>query len=232
MGYTSTWISSLSQIRGAVPSSLPHGLPLPSFPGPLASYGMPHACQYNPVGAASYPVQWVGISGAPQQSVVLPTQSGGLFQPGMNRQSFPAPPVQNPGSIPPGPKWVQVSAEGRGENFQNTCDATLSSWVLPYFLSFISTLNCVFCCSNVIFDTAHHSVVMCNLHKEYCTQKCFFTSNPILFDTWFLKNPVPNALLAQLKCYHFQDTSPVCGHALTRPPSFLCCYQQLYDTSL
>lgn len=104
VGYTSTWISSLSQIRGAAPSSLPHGLPLPSFPGPLASYGMPHACQYNPVGAASYPVQWVGISGAAQQSVVLPTQSGGLFQPGMNLQSFPAPPVQNPPSIPPGPK--------------------------------------------------------------------------------------------------------------------------------
>ncbi|XP_021043584.1 serine/threonine-protein kinase WNK3 isoform X2 [Mus pahari] len=104
MGYTSNWISSLSQIRGAAPTSLPQGLPLPSFPGPLASYGMPHVCQYNAVGAAGYPVQWVGISGTAQQSVVLPTQSGGLFQPGMNLQSFPAPPVQNPASIPPGPK--------------------------------------------------------------------------------------------------------------------------------
>ncbi|XP_029329093.1 serine/threonine-protein kinase WNK3 isoform X6 [Mus caroli] len=104
MGYTSNWISSLSQIRGAAPTSLPQGLPLPSFHGPLASYGMPHVCQYNAVGAAGYPVQWVGISGTAQQSVVLPTQSGGLFQPGMNLQSFPAPPVQNPASIPPGPK--------------------------------------------------------------------------------------------------------------------------------
>ncbi|EDL07491.1 mCG53652 [Mus musculus] len=104
MGYTSNWISSLSQIRGAAPTSLPQGLPLPSFHGPLASYGMPHVCQYNAVGAAGYPVQWVGISGPAQQSVVLPTQSGGLFQPGMNLQSFPAPPVQNPASIPPGPK--------------------------------------------------------------------------------------------------------------------------------
>ncbi|CAO2624527.1 Serine/threonine-protein kinase WNK3 [Lemmus lemmus] len=104
MGYTSTWISSLSQIRGAVPTSLPQGLPLPSFPAPLSSYGMPHACQYNAVGATGYPVQWVGISGAAQQSVVVPAQSGGLFQPGMNLQAFPASPMQNPASIPPGPK--------------------------------------------------------------------------------------------------------------------------------
>ncbi|XP_048652612.1 serine/threonine-protein kinase WNK3 [Marmota marmota marmota] len=104
MGYTSTWISSLSQIRGAVPTSLPQGLPLPSFPGPLSSYGMPHVCQYNAVGGAGYPVQWVGISGTTQQSIVIPTQSGGLFQPGMNLQAFPAPPVQNPATIPPGPK--------------------------------------------------------------------------------------------------------------------------------
>ncbi|KAL1766571.1 serine serine/threonine-protein kinase WNK3 isoform X2 [Sigmodon hispidus] len=104
MGYTSTWISPLSQIRGAVPTSLPQGLPLPSFPGPLPSYGMPHVCQYNVVGATGYPVQWVGISGTTQQSVVVPTQTGGLFQPGMNLQAFPAPPMQNPPSLPPGPK--------------------------------------------------------------------------------------------------------------------------------
>ncbi|XP_032703847.1 serine/threonine-protein kinase WNK3 isoform X3 [Lontra canadensis] len=104
MGYTPTWISSLSQIRGAVPTSLPQGLPLPSFPGPLPSYGMPHVCQYNAVGGPGYPVQWVGISGTPQQSVVIPTQSGGPFQPGMNLQAFPASSVQNPSAIPPGPK--------------------------------------------------------------------------------------------------------------------------------
>ncbi|XP_034505217.1 serine/threonine-protein kinase WNK3 isoform X1 [Ailuropoda melanoleuca] len=104
MGYTPTWISSLSQIRGAVPTSLPQGLPLPSFPGPLSSYGMPHVCQYNAVGGPGYPVQWVGISGTPQQSVVIPTQSGGPFQPGMNLQAFPSSSVQNPSTIPPGPK--------------------------------------------------------------------------------------------------------------------------------
>ncbi|KAL2768694.1 serine/threonine-protein kinase WNK3 isoform 2 [Daubentonia madagascariensis] len=104
MGYTSTWISSLSQIRGAVPTSLPQGLSLPSFPGPLSSYGMPHVCQYNAVGGTGYPVQWVGISGTTQQSVVIPTQSGGPFQPGMNLQAFPTSPVQNPATIPPGPK--------------------------------------------------------------------------------------------------------------------------------
>ncbi|XP_031224887.1 serine/threonine-protein kinase WNK3 isoform X2 [Mastomys coucha] len=104
MGYTSNWISSLPQIRGAVPTSLPQGLPLPSFPGQLASYGMPHISQYNAVSATGYPVQWVGMSGTAQQSVVLPTQSGGLFQPGMNLQAFPAPPLQNPASLPPGPK--------------------------------------------------------------------------------------------------------------------------------
>ncbi|XP_059943346.1 serine/threonine-protein kinase WNK3 [Mesoplodon densirostris] len=104
MGYTSTWISSLSPIRGAVPTSLPQGLSRPSFPGPLSSYGIPHVCQYNAVGGPGYPVQWVGISGTPRQSVLIPTQSGGLFQPGMNLQAFPASPVQNPSMIPPGPK--------------------------------------------------------------------------------------------------------------------------------
>ncbi|KAM5221906.1 serine/threonine-protein kinase WNK3 isoform 2-T2 [Ctenodactylus gundi] len=104
MGYTPTWISSLSQIRAAVPTSLPQGLPLPSFPGPLSSYGVPHVCQYNAVGGTGYPVQWVGISGTTQHSVVIPTQSGGPFQPGMHLQAFPAPLVQNPATIPPGPK--------------------------------------------------------------------------------------------------------------------------------
>ncbi|KAM9669326.1 serine/threonine-protein kinase WNK3 [Dama dama] len=104
MGYTPTWISSLSQIRGAVPTSLPQGLSLPSFPGPLSSYGIPHVCQYNAVVGPGYPVQWVGISGAPQQSLVIPNQPGGPFQPGMNLQAFPASAVQNPSTIPPGPK--------------------------------------------------------------------------------------------------------------------------------
>ncbi|XP_013358315.1 PREDICTED: serine/threonine-protein kinase WNK3 isoform X2 [Chinchilla lanigera] len=103
MGYTPTWIPSLSQIRGAVPTSLPQGLPLPSFPGPLSSYGMPHVCQYNAVGGTGYPVQWVGISGTTQQSVVIPAQPGGPFQQGLTLQAFPAP-VQNPATIPPGPK--------------------------------------------------------------------------------------------------------------------------------
>ncbi|XP_023563586.1 serine/threonine-protein kinase WNK3 [Octodon degus] len=103
MGYTPTWISSLSQIRGAVPTSLPQGLPLPSFPGPLSSYGMPHVCQYNAMGGTGYPVQWVGISGTTQQSVVIPAQPGGPFQQGLTLQAFPAP-VQNPPTIPPGPK--------------------------------------------------------------------------------------------------------------------------------
>ncbi|XP_058147552.1 serine/threonine-protein kinase WNK3 isoform X8 [Dasypus novemcinctus] len=104
MGYTSTWISSLSQIRGAVPTSLPQGLSLPSFSGPLSSYGMPHVCQYNAVGGTGYPVHWMGISGTTQQSVVIPTQPVGPFQPGMNLQAFTASTVQNPASIPPGPK--------------------------------------------------------------------------------------------------------------------------------
>ncbi|XP_078220148.1 serine/threonine-protein kinase WNK3 isoform X2 [Callithrix jacchus] len=104
MGYTPTWISSLSQIRGAVPTSLPQGLSLPSFPGPLSSYGMPHVCQYNAVGGTAYPVQWVGISATTQPSIVIPTQSGGPFQPGMNMQPFPTSSVQNPATIPPGPK--------------------------------------------------------------------------------------------------------------------------------
>ncbi|KAF6091808.1 WNK lysine deficient protein kinase 3 [Phyllostomus discolor] len=104
LGYTPTWISSLSQIRGAVPTSLPQGLPLSSFPGPLSSYRMPPVCQYNAVGGAGYPVQWVGISGAPQQPLVIPTQSGGPFQLGMSLQAFPASSVQKPSTIPPGPK--------------------------------------------------------------------------------------------------------------------------------
>ncbi|XP_036917556.1 serine/threonine-protein kinase WNK3 [Sturnira hondurensis] len=104
LGYTPTWISSLSQIRGAVPTSLPQGLPLPSFPGPLSSYRMPPVCQYNAVGGPGYPVQWVGISGAPQQPLVIPTQPGGPFQLGMSLQAFPASSAQKPSAIPPGPK--------------------------------------------------------------------------------------------------------------------------------
>ncbi|KAM4818749.1 serine/threonine-protein kinase WNK3 isoform 2-T4 [Thomomys bottae] len=108
MGYTSTWISSLSQIRGTVPTSLPQGLPLASFPGPLSSYGVSHVCQYNTVGGTGYPLQWVGIAGSTQQSVVIPTQSAGPFQPGLNLQAFPTPPAQTPSTIPstipPAPK--------------------------------------------------------------------------------------------------------------------------------
>ncbi|XP_075395305.1 serine/threonine-protein kinase WNK3 [Tenrec ecaudatus] len=101
---SSTWISSLSQIRGAVPTSLPQGFSLPSFPGPLSSFGMPHVCQYNAVGGAGYPVQWIGISGTAQQSVAIPIQSVGQFQPGMNLQAFTASPGKNLATIPPGPK--------------------------------------------------------------------------------------------------------------------------------
>lgn len=117
MCYTPTWISSLSQIRGAVPTCLPQGLSLSSFPGPLSSYGMPHVCQYNAVAGPGYPVQWVGISGTPQQSVIIPTQPGGPFPPGMNLQAFPASSVQNPSMIPPGPKWIRVDDEEKGDFF-------------------------------------------------------------------------------------------------------------------
>ncbi|XP_044541190.1 serine/threonine-protein kinase WNK3-like [Gracilinanus agilis] len=103
VGYTSAWISSLSQIRGPVPTALPQGISLPSFPGAL-SYGVPHACQYNSMGATGYPVQWVGISGTTPQSVVIASQAVGPFQPGMNLSAFPAAPVQNSAPGPPGPK--------------------------------------------------------------------------------------------------------------------------------
>ncbi|XP_056665016.1 serine/threonine-protein kinase WNK3 isoform X1 [Monodelphis domestica] len=104
VGYTSAWISSLSQIRGPVPAALPQGISLPSFPGALSSYGVPHACQYNSMGAAGYPVQWVGISGTTPQSVVIASQAVGPFQPGMNLSAFPAAPLQNSAPGPPGPK--------------------------------------------------------------------------------------------------------------------------------
>ncbi|XP_077185677.1 serine/threonine-protein kinase WNK3 isoform X2 [Paroedura picta] len=103
-GYTSTWISSLSQIRGTVPAALPQGLPLSPFPGTLTSYGVPHVCQYNAMAGTAYPVQWVGISGTAQQSVVVPAQPLGPFPPGISMPAFPASPVQNPAPIPPGPK--------------------------------------------------------------------------------------------------------------------------------
>nr|XP_034953312.1 serine/threonine-protein kinase WNK3 [Zootoca vivipara] len=104
MGYTSTWISSLSQIRGTVPAALPQGLPLSPFSGTLSPYGVPHVCQYNTMTGATYPVQWVGISGTAQQSVVVPAQPVGPFQPGISMPAFPASPVQNPAPIPPSPK--------------------------------------------------------------------------------------------------------------------------------
>ncbi|XP_053227395.1 serine/threonine-protein kinase WNK3 isoform X10 [Podarcis raffonei] len=104
VGYTSTWISSLSQIRGTVPAALPQGLPLSPFTGTLSPYGVPHVCQYNTMTGTSYPVQWVGISGTAQQSVVVPAQPVGPFQPGISMPAFPASPVQNPAPIPPSPK--------------------------------------------------------------------------------------------------------------------------------
>ncbi|XP_034289996.1 serine/threonine-protein kinase WNK3 [Pantherophis guttatus] len=104
VGYTSTWISSLSQIRGTVPAALPQGLPLSPFSGTLSPYGIPHLCQYNTIAGTTYPVQWMGISGTSQQSVVVPAQTVGPFQPGISMPAFPASPVQNPAPIPPSPK--------------------------------------------------------------------------------------------------------------------------------
>ncbi|XP_048347001.1 serine/threonine-protein kinase WNK3 isoform X5 [Sphaerodactylus townsendi] len=104
VGYTSTWISSLSQIHGTVPATLPQGLPLSPFPGTLTSYGVPHVCQYNAMAGTTYPVPWVGITGTAQQSVVVPSQPLGPFQPGISLPAFPASPVQNPAPILPGPK--------------------------------------------------------------------------------------------------------------------------------
>ncbi|XP_053870743.1 serine/threonine-protein kinase WNK3 isoform X2 [Malaclemys terrapin pileata] len=104
VGYSSTWISSLSQIRGTVPASLPPGLALPAFPSVLPPYGVPHACQYNAMAGAAYPVQWGGVSGLAQQSVVVPSPPVGPFQPGGSMLGFPASPVPNPATIPPGPK--------------------------------------------------------------------------------------------------------------------------------
>uniref|UniRef100_A0A8D0HVL6 Serine/threonine-protein kinase WNK3 n=1 Tax=Sphenodon punctatus TaxID=8508 RepID=A0A8D0HVL6_SPHPU len=110
VGYTSTWISSLSQIRGTIPAALPQGLPLPPFPGSQTPYGVPHVCQYNAMAAAAaaattaYPVQWVGISSSAQQSVVIPAQPAGPFQPGVTVPAFPASPVLNPAPVPPAPK--------------------------------------------------------------------------------------------------------------------------------
>ncbi|KAG6922489.1 WNK lysine deficient protein kinase 3, partial [Chelydra serpentina] len=94
VGYTSTWISSLSQIRGTVPASLPPGLALPAFPSVLPPYGVPHVCQYNAMAGAAYPMQWVGV----------PSPPVGPFQPGGSMLGFPASPVPNPATIPPGPK--------------------------------------------------------------------------------------------------------------------------------
>ncbi|XP_062975526.1 serine/threonine-protein kinase WNK3 [Elgaria multicarinata webbii] len=104
VGYTSTWISSLSQFRGTVPAALPQGLPLSPFSGTLTPYGVPHVCQYNTMTGTAYPVQWMGISGTAQQSIVVPAQPAGPFQPGISMPAFPTSPVQNPAPIPPGPK--------------------------------------------------------------------------------------------------------------------------------
>ncbi|XP_062827260.1 serine/threonine-protein kinase WNK3 isoform X1 [Anolis carolinensis] len=104
VGYTSTWISSLSQIRGTIPAALPQGLPLSPFSGTISPYGVPHVCQYNTMAGTTYPVQWMGISGTPPQPVVVPAQPAGPFQPGISMPAFPASPVQNPAPIPPGPK--------------------------------------------------------------------------------------------------------------------------------
>ncbi|KAH0628862.1 hypothetical protein JD844_010463, partial [Phrynosoma platyrhinos] len=104
VGYTSTWISSLSQIHGTIPAALPQGLPLSPFSGTLSPYGVPHVCQYNTMTGTAYPVQWVGISGTTPQPVVVPAQPVGPFQPGISMPAFPASPVQNPAPIPPGPK--------------------------------------------------------------------------------------------------------------------------------
>uniref|UniRef100_A0A8C0IU47 Serine/threonine-protein kinase WNK3 n=1 Tax=Chelonoidis abingdonii TaxID=106734 RepID=A0A8C0IU47_CHEAB len=104
VGYSSTWISSLSQIRGTVPASLPPGLALPAFPSVLPPYGVPHVCQYNAMAGAAYPMQWVGVSGMTQQSVVVPSPPVGPFQPGGSMLGFSASPVPNPATIPPGPK--------------------------------------------------------------------------------------------------------------------------------
>ncbi|XP_042303576.1 serine/threonine-protein kinase WNK3 [Sceloporus undulatus] len=104
VGYTSTWISSLSQIRGTIPAALPQGLPLSPFSGTLSPYGVPHVCQYNTMTGTAYPVQWMGISGTTPQPVVVPAQPVGPFQPGISMPAFPASPVQNPAPIPPGPK--------------------------------------------------------------------------------------------------------------------------------
>ncbi|KAM9113689.1 serine/threonine-protein kinase WNK3 [Pangshura tecta] len=104
VGYSTTWISSLSQIHGTVPASLPPGLALPAFPSALPPYGVPHVCQYSAMARAAYPVQWVGVSGMAQQSVVVPSPPIGPFQPGGSMLGFPASPVPNPATIPPGPK--------------------------------------------------------------------------------------------------------------------------------
>ncbi|XP_074064658.1 serine/threonine-protein kinase WNK3 isoform X7 [Macrotis lagotis] len=104
VAYTSTWISSLSQIRGPVQAALPQGISLPAFPGTLPSYGVPHTCQYHIVGTAGYPVQWVGISGMASQSIVIPNQVVGPFQPGLNLPAFSSASVQNSAPGPPGPK--------------------------------------------------------------------------------------------------------------------------------
>ncbi|CAK6450014.1 unnamed protein product [Pipistrellus nathusii] len=106
LSFTPTWITSLPQIRAAVPASSPQGLPLSTYPGPLPAYGMPHVCQYNAVGAPGYTVQWVGIPGPGPvpQPVVLPAPPGPPFPPAINLPMFPSSSLQNHSTNPPGPK--------------------------------------------------------------------------------------------------------------------------------
>lgn len=103
-GYTPNWISSLPQIHGTLPSTLPPGLPAAPFPGPpLPSYGVPHICQYNTIGGSGYAVPWPGIPGTAPPAV-LPTQPLGPFQSGLSLQGYPAAPAQKQATVPPSPK--------------------------------------------------------------------------------------------------------------------------------
>ncbi|XP_075774599.1 serine/threonine-protein kinase WNK3 isoform X2 [Pelodiscus sinensis] len=94
VGCASTWLSSVSQLRGTVPASLPPGLALPAFPSVSPPYGLPHVCQYSAVAGAAYPVPWAGAPSPPL----------GPYPPGGSRLGFPASPLPAPAPIPPGPK--------------------------------------------------------------------------------------------------------------------------------
>ncbi|KAJ1095066.1 hypothetical protein NDU88_000237 [Pleurodeles waltl] len=103
-GYTPNWVSSLPQIHGTLPSTLPPGLPAAPFPGPtLPAYGVPHICQYNTIGGSGYAVPWPGIPGTAPPAV-LPTQPLGPFQSGLSLQGYAATPAQKQATVPPSPK--------------------------------------------------------------------------------------------------------------------------------